>query len=68
LGITSEVVRIARKHTYIQGGIKERRGEDWSSKGMDRCLLTSPPLRRHGVTMHKDLQEVARSALVKGVE
>jgi hypothetical protein len=25
-----EVVRIAREHTYVQGGIKERRGEERS--------------------------------------
>jgi hypothetical protein len=26
----SEVVRIAREHTYVQGGIKERSGVEWS--------------------------------------
>jgi hypothetical protein len=26
------------------------------------------PLQRHGITMHEDRQEVARSALVKGIE
>jgi hypothetical protein len=34
LGITSEVVEIARGHTYVQGEMKERKGEEWSSKGM----------------------------------
>jgi hypothetical protein len=34
---------------------------------MDRCPLTSPSLQRCGVTMCKDHQEVARSALVNGI-
>jgi hypothetical protein len=28
LGKTSEVVRIAREHIYIQGGVKKRGGEE----------------------------------------
>jgi hypothetical protein len=40
LGIVSEVVKIARECTYVQG-IKKRREEEWSSKGMDRCPLTN---------------------------
>jgi hypothetical protein len=35
---------------------------------MGGCPLTLPPLQRHGVTMHEDRQEVARSALVKEIE
>jgi hypothetical protein len=30
----SEVVRIAREHTYVQGEIKDRSGVEWSSKVM----------------------------------
>jgi hypothetical protein len=40
LGIISEVVRIAREHTYVQGEIKDRSGVEWSSKGTDGCPLT----------------------------
>jgi hypothetical protein len=47
---------------------KGRAGEDRESKEMDGCPLTLPPLQKHGVTMRKDRQEVARSALVKGME
>jgi hypothetical protein len=35
---------------------------------MDRCPLTSPPLQRRGVTTCEDRQEVAKSALVNGIE
>jgi hypothetical protein len=35
---------------------------------MDRCPLILPPLQKHGVMMCEDHQEVARSALVKGME
>jgi hypothetical protein len=35
---------------------------------MDRCPLTSSPLQRHGIVTREDLQEVARSALVKESE
>jgi hypothetical protein len=45
-----------------------RVGEDMGSKETDRCPLTSPPLQRHGVTTCEDRQEVARSALVNGIE
>jgi hypothetical protein len=47
---------------------KGRLGEDKGSKEMDRCPLTLPPLQKHGVMTHEDCQEVARSALVKGME
>jgi hypothetical protein len=36
----SEVVKIAVECTYIQGERNERKGEEWSSKGMDGCPLT----------------------------
>jgi hypothetical protein len=45
-----------------------RVGEDTGSKEMDGCPLTLPPLQKHGVTTREDRQEVARSALVKGIE
>jgi hypothetical protein len=35
---------------------------------MDGCPLTLPPLQKCSIMMHKDCQEVARSALVKGIE
>jgi hypothetical protein len=38
----SEVVKIAVECTYVQGEINESKGEEWSSKGMDRCPLTLP--------------------------
>jgi hypothetical protein len=47
---------------------KGRVGEDRGSKETDGCPLTLPLLRKHGITTHKDCQEVARSALVKGIE
>jgi hypothetical protein len=47
---------------------KGRVEEDRGSKKTDRCPLTLPPLQKHGVTMRKDHQEVAGSALVKGME
>jgi hypothetical protein len=47
---------------------KGRVGEERGGKEIDRCPLTSPPLQRHSVTMHEDCQEVARSALVNGIE
>jgi hypothetical protein len=45
-----------------------RVGEDRGSKEIDGCLLTLPPLQKHGVTMREAHQEVARSALVNGIE
>jgi hypothetical protein len=49
LGKTSEVVRIARECTYIQGGVKERRGvvREWmdvllqpqSTNNIPICLM-----------------------------
>jgi hypothetical protein len=48
--------------------MKKSKGKEWSSKGRDGCPLTSPPLQRCGITTHEDLQEVTRSALVKGIE
>jgi hypothetical protein len=47
---------------------KGRAGEDRGSKEMDSCPLTLPPLQKRGVTMCEDCQEIARSALVKGME
>jgi hypothetical protein len=38
--MTSEVVEIAGGCTYVQGEIEMSRGEEWSSKGTDRCPLT----------------------------
>jgi hypothetical protein len=45
-----------------------RVGKDRGSKDMDRYPLTLPPLQKRSVMMHEDRQEVARSALVKGIE
>jgi hypothetical protein len=42
------------------GGIEMRVGEERGGKEMDRCPLT--------LLIHKDHQEVSRSALVKGME
>jgi hypothetical protein len=47
---------------------KGRVGEDRGSKETDRCPLSLPPLQKHGITTRKNHQEVARSALVKGIE
>jgi hypothetical protein len=46
------------------GGVGEERG----GKEMDGCPLTLPPLQKHSVMMRGGRQEVARSALVKGIE
>jgi hypothetical protein len=65
LGTGTEV---GRGNTYEQG----ESGGGGGSKEMDgcplTCPLTSPPLQRCGITMCEDLQEVARSALVKGID
>jgi hypothetical protein len=45
-----------------------RVGEDRGSKETDGCPLTLPPLQKCGVTTREDRQEVARSALVNGME
>jgi hypothetical protein len=45
-----------------------RVGEERGGKDMSGCPLTLPPLQKCNVTMHEDHQEVARSALVKGIE
>jgi hypothetical protein len=42
LGIMSEVVKIVVECTYEQGEMKKSKGEEWSSKGTDRCPLTVP--------------------------
>jgi hypothetical protein len=47
---------------------KGRVGEDRGSKETDECPLTLPLLQKCGVTTHEDQQEVARSALVKGIQ
>jgi hypothetical protein len=47
---------------------KGRVGEDRGSKETDGCPLTLPPLQKNGVTTCEDHQEVARSALVNGIE
>jgi hypothetical protein len=47
---------------------KGRVGEDRGSKETDRCPLTLPPLQKCGVTTREARQEVARSALVNGIE
>jgi hypothetical protein len=36
----SEVVKIAVECTYVQGEMKERKGEECGSKGTERCPLT----------------------------
>jgi hypothetical protein len=45
-----------------------RVGEDRGSKETDGCPLPLPPLQKHGVTTREARQEVARSALVNGIE
>jgi hypothetical protein len=45
-----------------------RVGEERGSKEIDGCPLILPPLQKRGVTTREDHQEVARSALVKGME
>jgi hypothetical protein len=47
---------------------KGRVGEDRGSKEMDRCPLTLPPIQKCSVTTREAHQEVARSALVNGIE
>jgi hypothetical protein len=39
-----------------------------SGKSSDGCPLTLPPLQKRGVTTREARQEVARSALVNGIE
>jgi hypothetical protein len=34
------VVEVAGDHTYVQGGMKERKGEERSNKGTDRYPFT----------------------------
>jgi hypothetical protein len=53
---------------YEQGELRGRVGEERGGKEMDGCLLTLPPLQKHGITTREDRQEVSRSALVKGIE
>jgi hypothetical protein len=36
-----EVVKIAVECTYVQGEMKEIKGEEWDSKGMDGCPRTT---------------------------
>jgi hypothetical protein len=43
-------------------------GEERRGKETDGCPLILPPPSKCGVMMHKDHQEVARSALVEGIE
>jgi hypothetical protein len=45
-----------------------RVGEDRGSKETDGCPLILPPLQKCSITTHEDCQEVARSALVNGIE
>jgi hypothetical protein len=45
-----------------------RVGEESGSKEINGCPLTLPPPQKRGVMTHKDHQEVARFALVKGME
>jgi hypothetical protein len=47
---------------------KGKVGEDRGSKEMDGYPLTLPLLQKCSVMTHEDRQEVARSALVKGIE
>jgi hypothetical protein len=47
---------------------KGRVGEDRGSQETDGCPLILPPLAKCSVTTCEDRQEVARSALVKGIE
>jgi hypothetical protein len=53
--------------TEVRRGNRWRVGEDRGSKETDRCPLTLPP-SKCGITTCEDCQEVARSALVKGIE
>jgi hypothetical protein len=45
-----------------------RVGEERGGKEMDGCPLTLPPPSKCGILTCKDCQEVARSALVKGIK
>jgi hypothetical protein len=45
-----------------------RVGDERESKDTDGCPLTLPPFQKCGVMTCEDRQEVARSALVKGME
>jgi hypothetical protein len=45
-----------------------RVGKERGGKEMDGCPLTLPLLQRRSVMTCKDCQEVARSALVNGIE
>jgi hypothetical protein len=54
--------------TEVRMGSTYGQGEIGRSKETDRCPLTLPPLPKCSITMREDCQEVARSALVKGME
>jgi hypothetical protein len=43
-------------------------GEKRIGKETDGCPFTLPPPSKRGITTREDRQEVARSALVKGIE
>jgi hypothetical protein len=62
--ILGDGTEVRMGNIYGQGEVGDERG----SKEMDRCPLTLPPLQQRGVTTCEDRQEVARSALVKGME
>jgi hypothetical protein len=64
----TEVLQRCGGYTYEQGELRGRVGKERRGKEMDGCPLILPPLQKHGVTMHEDHQEVARSALVKEIE
>jgi hypothetical protein len=62
--ILGDGTEVRMGNTYGQGEVGDKRG----SKEMDQCPLTLPPLQKCSVTMCKARQEVARSALVNGIE
>jgi hypothetical protein len=63
-----EIVQRCGGYTYKQGELRGRVGKERGGKEMDGCPLTLPPLQKCGITTCEDCQEVARSALVKGIE
>jgi hypothetical protein len=54
--------------TEVRMGNTYGQGESGRGKETDRCPLILPPPSKCGVMTHEDHQEVARSALVKGME
>jgi hypothetical protein len=67
-GDVTELLQRCGGYTYEQRELRGRVKEERRGKEMDGYPLTLPPLQKCGVTTCEDRQEVARSALVKGIE